>query len=124
MHEYMSRLEKIFLLSLVQNAKCQHITRPENLEFLGEFAGGAKITRTEKAKEKNGKDSYRSLQRRKKKKLQIVEDNGPLQMATAHFFFDLVSKLKLSKFSSFYCKIDTYMHAPPMKISKSKQKKK
>ena len=76
MHEYISRLEKIFLLSLVQNAKCQHITRPENLEFLGEFDGGAKITRrTEKAKEKNGKDSYRSLQWRKKKKIQIVEDN-------------------------------------------------
>ena len=75
MHEYISRLEKFFLLSLVQNAKCQHITRPENLEFLGEFAGGAKITRTEKAKEKNGKDSYRSLQWRKKKKIQIVEDN-------------------------------------------------
>ena len=75
MHEYISRLEKIFLLSLVQNAKCYHITRQENLEFLGEFPGGAKITRK---KRKKIKDSYRSLQWRKKKKIQIVEDNAPL----------------------------------------------
>ena len=37
-----SELEKIFLLTLVQNAKCYRITRQENPEFLGEFAGGAK----------------------------------------------------------------------------------
>ena len=28
---------------MVQNAKYYHITRQENLEFLGEFDGGAKI---------------------------------------------------------------------------------
>jgi hypothetical protein len=32
------------LLTLVQNAKYYHIARQENLEFLGEFDGGAKIT--------------------------------------------------------------------------------
>jgi hypothetical protein len=32
------------LLTLVQSAKYYHITRQENLEFLGEFDGGAKIT--------------------------------------------------------------------------------
>ena len=37
-----SELEKIFLLTLVQNAKCYRITRQENPEFLGEFDGGAK----------------------------------------------------------------------------------
>ena len=37
-----SELEKIFLLTLVQNAKCYCITRQENPEFLGEFDGGAK----------------------------------------------------------------------------------
>ena len=40
----MSELEKIFLLTLVQNAKCYRITRQENPEFLGEFDGGAKTT--------------------------------------------------------------------------------
>ena len=39
-----SELEKIFLLTLVQNAKCYRITRQENPEFLGEFDGGAKTT--------------------------------------------------------------------------------
>ena len=39
-----SELEKIFLLTLVQNAKCYCITRQENPEFLGEFDGGAKTT--------------------------------------------------------------------------------
>ena len=39
-----SELEKIFLLTLVQNAKCYLITRQENPEFLGEFDGGAKTT--------------------------------------------------------------------------------
>ena len=39
-----SELEKIFLLTLVQNAKCYRITRQENPEFLGEFHGGAKTT--------------------------------------------------------------------------------
>ena len=39
-----SRLEKIFLLALVQGAKYYPITRQENLEFLGEIDGGAKIT--------------------------------------------------------------------------------
>ena len=38
------KLEKKFLLTLVQSAKYYHITRQENLEFLGEFDGGAKIT--------------------------------------------------------------------------------
>ena len=56
MHKHISRLEKVFLLSLVQNAKCYHITRQENLEFLGEFAGGAKITRISVVKSKK----YRS----------------------------------------------------------------
>ena len=37
-----SELEKIFLLTLVQNAKCYCITRQENPECLGEFDGGAK----------------------------------------------------------------------------------
>ena len=40
-----SELEKIFLLTLVQNAKCYCIARQENPEFLGEFDGGAKTTR-------------------------------------------------------------------------------
>ena len=70
-----SKLDKIFVLTLVQNAKYYHITRQENLEFLGEFDGGAKITLK---KRKKIKDSYRSLQWRKKKKIQIVEDNAPL----------------------------------------------
>ena len=39
-----SRLEKISLLTLVQGAKYYPITRQENLEFLGEIDGGAKIT--------------------------------------------------------------------------------
>ena len=39
-----SELEKIFLLTLIQNAKCYRITRQENPEFLGEFDGGAKTT--------------------------------------------------------------------------------
>ena len=39
-----SRLEKNFLLTLVQGAKYYPITRQENLEFLGEIDGGAKIT--------------------------------------------------------------------------------
>ena len=39
-----SELEKIFLLTMVQNAKCYRITRQENPEFLGEFNGGAKTT--------------------------------------------------------------------------------
>jgi hypothetical protein len=39
-----SELEKIFLLTMVQNAKCYRITRQENPEFLGEFDGGAKTT--------------------------------------------------------------------------------
>ena len=40
----MGKLEKNFLLTLVQSVKYYHITRQENLEFLGEFDGGAKIT--------------------------------------------------------------------------------
>ena len=36
--------KKKFLLTLVQSAKYYHITRQGNLEFLGEFDGGAKIT--------------------------------------------------------------------------------
>ena len=39
-----SELEKIFLLTMVQNAKCYRITRQENPEFLGEIDGGAKTT--------------------------------------------------------------------------------
>ena len=39
-----SEVEKIFLLTMVQNAKCYRITRQENPEFLGEFDGGAKTT--------------------------------------------------------------------------------
>ena len=38
------KLEKKFLLTLVQSAKYYHITRQENNEFLREFDGGAKIT--------------------------------------------------------------------------------
>jgi len=37
-------LKKIFQLSLVQTAKSNHIKTQQNLEFLGEFDGGAKIT--------------------------------------------------------------------------------
>ena len=37
-------LKKIFLLSLVQTAKSCHIKTQQNLEFLGEFDGGAKTT--------------------------------------------------------------------------------
>ena len=37
-------LEKIFQLSLVQTAKSYHIKTQQNLEFLGEFDGGAKTT--------------------------------------------------------------------------------
>jgi hypothetical protein len=40
----LSELEKNFLLTLLQNAKHCHITRQENLEFLGAFDGGARIT--------------------------------------------------------------------------------
>jgi hypothetical protein len=36
---HVSKLEKKFLLTLLQNAKHYHITRQENLEFLGEFDG-------------------------------------------------------------------------------------
>ena len=39
-----SELEKIFLPTMVQNAKCYRITRQENPEFLGECDGGAKTT--------------------------------------------------------------------------------
>ena len=39
-----SELEKIFLLTMVQNAKCYRITRQENPEFLGEIDGGTKTT--------------------------------------------------------------------------------
>ena len=70
-----SRLEKNFLLTLVQGAKYYPITRQENLEFLGEIDGGAKITSNSGIPNFERKAHIVHLNEKKEKKIQKCGKN-------------------------------------------------